>query len=119
MTGADADLREVVAGECALLDPDVRRDRERAGALLDPTFQEFGSSGVVWDRDGILDLLATDTAAPLEADGFAAVRIAPGVVHLTYRTHRDGRTTLRSSLWRRRDGRWRMVFHQGTVASPA
>lgn len=24
--------------------------------------------------------------------------------------------TLRSSLWRREDGAWRMIFHQGTPA---
>ncbi|NLU42649.1 MAG: DUF4440 domain-containing protein [Firmicutes bacterium] len=54
------------------------------------------------------------------ATDFEARQIGPDVVLLTYRAavrDRDmGRTTwtLRSSLWRRRDDEWQLVFHQGT-----
>lgn len=36
---------------------------------------------------------------------------------LTYTLHQPGRTTLRATLWRRADGRWQAVYHQGTVAA--
>ncbi|MDN5861179.1 MAG: LysR substrate-binding domain-containing protein, partial [Pseudonocardia sp.] len=44
----DDDLAQVVAAELSLLDPAVRRSPQAAGALLDPGFREFGSSGRVW-----------------------------------------------------------------------
>ncbi len=50
------------------------------------------------------------------------VHLAPDVVLLTYRGNREfaGSDTvthsLRSSIWRRREGTWRVVFQQGTPA---
>lgn len=111
----DDDIATCVAGELRLLDPDFRRSPE-AGTLLDADFREFGSSGRVWDRASILAMLSQDDAAPplvADVDGTA---LSPDIVLVTYRSDRPGRSTLRSSIWRRRDGRWSLVFHQGTVA---
>ena len=47
--------------ELLLMDPAMRRDRERVGALLTSDFVEFGSSGRVWTREATLELLATET----------------------------------------------------------
>jgi|HubBroStandDraft_6_1064221.scaffolds.fasta_scaffold59562_3 hypothetical protein len=51
--------------EEALLDPAVRSDRKRVAELLADDFVEFGSSGRIWARDEILDLLASETQAPI------------------------------------------------------
>ena len=47
--------------------------------------------------------------------------LAPGAVLVTYRTVRQGAVpdeqpihSLRSSIWKLIDGRWQMLFHQGT-----
>jgi hypothetical protein len=42
--------------------------------------------------------------------------LAPDVVLATYCSVNETRKqhTLRSSIWKRIDGRWQMVFHQGT-----
>jgi hypothetical protein len=42
--------------------------------------------------------------------------LAPDVVLATYRVVDETRKqhTLRSSIWKLKDGRWQMVFHQGT-----
>jgi hypothetical protein len=50
------------------------------------------------------------------------MRLGPDAALLTYRIHlhRDPPVhTLRSSLWQRSNGAWRMVFHQATVTSEA
>ncbi|WP_252442184.1 nuclear transport factor 2 family protein [Pseudonocardia humida] len=115
-SGADPDLDDVVARERRLLDPVVRRCRDTAGHLLDPDFREFGAFGRVWDRDSILAAMAAEDAPPPDVDGIAATRVGADTVLVTYRARRPGRTTLRSSLWRRRDGSdWLLYFHQGTV----
>ncbi|MGA8090692.1 MAG: nuclear transport factor 2 family protein [Terracidiphilus sp.] len=109
--------------ELLLMDPAVRRDRERVGALLTSDFVEFGSSGRVWTRDAMLEQLATETTCtPAHVDNFAFRLLGSDVVLVTYRTLRmdasgEQSVTLRSSIWIRESKGWRICFHQGTRAS--
>lgn len=108
------------ACEEALLDAAVRRDRGRVAALLTDDFREFGSSGKVWPREEILELLANETYQPATMEDFRCAWIAEGVALVTYLTVRidpelgQTYTALRSSLWTKASGEWRMRFHQGT-----
>lgn len=120
----DATAAELKRLELLLMDPAVRRDRERVAALLHEDFLEFGSSGRVWSRTTTLELLATETYTRPEVEDFACRALGLDAVLVTYRTVRRGEngeraTTLRSSIWIR-DGiegeEWKMRFHQGTRA---
>ncbi len=106
--------------EESILDPAVRSDPARMRALLAPGFTEFGAAGRVFDRDGIVAALASEGAKVLRrARGLKVQLIAPGAALTTWRVQRDdGIQTLRSSVWQQQaDGRWLMVFHQGTLAA--
>jgi hypothetical protein len=111
---------ELLRNEKLLLDPAFRHDRAQVAALLAEDFFEFGSSGRVWSRDTILDLLATEDYVPPVMEDFACRLIADGVVLVTYRTFRINPETgqrdaaLRSSLWTRHSGQWVVCFHPGT-----
>ena len=74
--------------EEALLEPAVRRNRERVEKLLAEDFLEFGSSGRVWTRDQIFDLLATETYTPFTIEDFACVLLSEDVALVTYRAVR-------------------------------
>jgi hypothetical protein len=107
--------------ERSLMDPVFRKDRERVSALLAEEFREFGSSGRVWTKASILDLLAGEAPLPSpNVEDFAIQRIGREAVLATYRAVRKGsgaaavQASLRSSLWVFREGRWQMFFHQGT-----
>jgi hypothetical protein len=107
--------------EQSLLDAAVRRDGERLRQLLAEDFLEFGSSGRVWTRKTIIDLLATElNFFPPVIEEFNCTFLSDKVALVTYRTVRNDSKTgerlcsLRSSLWTRQDGEWRMRFHQGT-----
>jgi len=108
------------ACEQALLDPAVRRDRRRVSELLTEDFLEFGSSGRVWTREQILEFLETENYQPPAMEDFKCALIADGAALVTYRTVRtdavtsEKATTLRSSLWTKESGTWRVRFHQGT-----
>ena len=110
---------ELLALEERLLDPAVRAVPGQVRALLAPEFIEFGASGRVFDRDAILAMLASEAPrVALLARGFKARLLAPGAALTTWRVRRDdGVETLRSSVWQQQDGRWLMVFHQGTLAA--
>jgi hypothetical protein len=100
--------------------PEVRRDRGQVEALLGGDFVMISLSGRTCDRALILDLLANEPAARIEMADLAQQTLAPGVALVTYREIRredpaqPGLASRRSSLWILRDGRWQMIFHQGT-----
>lgn len=110
--------RLLVELELALLQPQVRASRERLDALLCDDFREIAASGRVFGKDEVLRRLPQETGVGFEATGFDVRAIAPDVALVAYRAQRRSggahSRSVRSSLWRREAGRWRMVFHQGT-----
>jgi hypothetical protein len=109
----------LLAYEQQLLDPSVRREPATASALLAEDFREFGSSGRSFDRSAILDLLASEppsTQPVATISDFALTRFGADAALVTYRATHPTRITLRSSLWVCREGRWLLLFHQGTLA---
>jgi hypothetical protein len=105
--------------ELLLMNPEVRRDRKRVRALLTDDFVEFGSSGRIWTRDAMLEELASETYTAPQAEDFAFRSLDGDVALVTYRTCRkdaggEKTVTLRSSIWTRESGSWKVCFHQGT-----
>jgi hypothetical protein len=120
---AEADLLRRLEGE--LLKPDVRRSEEQVARLLAEDFIEFGSSGRVYNKAQVIEALRhepPDIKARVSLVDFSARRLASDVILVTYRTLQSGGlevpagSRLRSSIWKSIDGRWQMVFHQGTPA---
>ena len=115
---------ELLSLENALLDPEVRRSAERVSALLADEFVEFASSGVAYDKARILEVLQDEALAdnPVMRSlaHFEVVLLDRDAALTRYRllrqrsTHEAPTQSMRSSVWRRKDGRWQMVFHQGT-----
>lgn len=110
---SEGDLREVVVGEQRLLDPEVRARPAQVEALLHPDFVEFGANGQVYTRDFIVTALAADPGVSGEGTDYATTVLADDVILLTYRVVGPP-ASLRSSVWVRDAGAWRMRFHQGT-----
>jgi hypothetical protein len=98
---------------------DVRGSRTAVEQLLADDFLEIGRSGRVYDKAQALAALAAETGVlAVETDNFEFRSLADGVVLVTYfsRTTDEAgsRASLRSSLWKKADDRWQMLFHQGT-----
>jgi hypothetical protein len=104
-----------------LADPAFRIESESVAALLADDFLEIGSLGRSFDKTSILIDLKNEPprSASLLSD-FSVRELSPGVALVTYRaTRRDlaGQQigqSWRSSIWMQRDGRWLLIFHQGT-----
>ena len=113
----EAQLRHL---EKLLLQQEVRASRERLAALLADDFVEFGSSGKVFDKRKVIAALTKEPSAKMYLSKFALTMLADNIALVTYRAiHRAARgrrpvQSLRSSIWRLREGDWQMVFHQGT-----
>lgn len=105
--------------ERALLDPCVRADRARVCDMLADDFLEVGASGAVFGKDAVLQALPQEQGVRFDADAMRVCLVTDAVARVNYvatRTAKDDvRRSPRTSLWRcEADGRWRMVFHQGT-----
>ena len=117
-------LSDIQALEVELHHPGVRCSRCRLEQLLHPDFHEVGRSGRPYDRETILEYLASREVQPVVAsDGFALVELGPDVALLTYRSAHvePGKGlvnhTLRSSVWVHSSQGWQLRYHQGTPAS--
>jgi hypothetical protein len=103
-----------------LLQPNVRKFAAEVSQLLAGEFIEFGSSGRIFDKQQIIASLQMEPTAYRALLDFNTSALAPGVVLVAYRAVRQGGTgeppiySLRSSIWKLIDGRWQMMFHQGT-----
>lgn len=98
-----------------LLRPEIRTSREELTKLLSDDFFEFGSSGNVWrKKDGISE--HGIGVVKMTLSDFEIHPLSDDTVLTTYRIFNEVKMehTLRSSIWKFRDGRWQMFFHQGT-----
>ena len=103
--------------ENQLLKPEVRQSPCDIDRLLADEFVEFGSSGKTYNKHQSVGGMPQ---ARMSLSHFKAELLAPGVALTTYRVvkHDEPRPgmkhSLRSSIWKLKEGRWQMVFHQGT-----
>lgn len=110
-----------------MLSPEGRASPELIDRLLADDFQEIGSSGDVFGKREALDELAEESRDgqrhEREASDWSVRALSTDVALVTYKVLRRDEgsrvSSLRSSIWAFRDGRWQMVFHQGTRLNPA
>ena len=105
--------------EESLLLPDVRKSG-RLVELVADDFVEFGSSGRTYTKADLVAALQAEVPVTQTTSDFRIAKLAPEIALLTYRIERHASPpvyTLRSSIWRNRDGRWQMVFHQATLTT--
>ena len=89
-----------------------------------PDYWEVGASGRRYSRDLILAGLAEHP--PVNAaeagwtwSGLGLRQLGPETWLLTYTLDQNGRITRRSTLWRRTNGAWQILYHQGTIVAGA
>ncbi len=113
----------LLAAETALLDAQQRGDIAALAALLAEDFEEIGSGGRHYDRAQVLHAIGGTPLEAFEIGDFHLRALAEDLALLRFHTRlrRGGIVlhSLRSSLWRRDHGAWRIAFHQGTSCAGA
>ncbi|HEV2054894.1 MAG TPA: DUF4440 domain-containing protein [Methylomirabilota bacterium] len=108
--------------EAELVSADVWRSREALEARMTPDFVEFAAAGRVYDRAALVAALLGKEPGARRVEDFTVRELAPTIALVTYRSVIDRPSgdppsiSLRSSIWRLEDGRWRMTFHHWTPA---
>ena len=109
--------------EMKLLQPEIRDSAEEISELLDAEFVEFCSSGHIWryhPGDAIDSHKGVVTR--YELINFKTKELSEDVFLATYECRRYDKhdkliVSLRSSIWKNTEGKWQMLFHQGTPAN--
>jgi hypothetical protein len=102
--------------EQQLLESNTRTAPAELDKLLADDFFEFGSSGSVWHKKDCVGEGGL-SVRKMSLSDFEIYPLSEDVVLATYHIKDETRmqNTLRSSIWKCKDGRWQMFFHQGTI----
>lgn len=106
---------QLLALERMLLDPDVRHSASKLEVLLHQDFIEFGSSGLVYNRRMMIDMMVKEVPATVLIRDYEVGSLSADTALVTYRSiGASGQEARRSSIWVHADGTWKVRFHQGT-----
>lgn len=89
-------------------------------AAVAPDFWEIGASGRRYSREYVRSVFERRLASSQDESGwetseFQVRAMGASVYLLTYTLAQGERVTRRLTVWRRRENRWSVMFHQGTV----
>jgi hypothetical protein len=108
---------EFLSLERLMLEDEVRHSIRHLERLIHEGFKEIGSSGRVYDKTMMIDMMMREDRrgrGDVVIRDFRAIPLAPDCTLVTYRTVGASAQVRRSSVWVQQDGRWRLIFHQGT-----
>lgn len=108
-----------------LLKPEIRQSAEKLSELLWDGFTEFCSSGYIYryNKGETVDEGTNLQQINWEIKDFAINELSDDCLLATYKVikhselNENRKYSLRSSIWKCFDGKWKMVFHQGTLTS--
>ncbi|MGE5351294.1 MAG: DUF4440 domain-containing protein [Acidobacteriota bacterium] len=111
---------ELLRLETLLHHPEEGTTRKDFEAMTDELFWEVGASGNRYSRSFVLDVLV-ERAQNINPDDKWLTReawcneISANYFLLTYTLIQGERITRRSSIWRKHEDSWKIVYHQGTI----
>jgi hypothetical protein len=113
-------LEELKAREPIFHRPEFGTTRADYESMMDADFWEIGASGRRYTREYVLAELEKRQQHPVEdiweTSEFHCSKLAPDLYLLTYTLIQNKiRKTRRTTLWRRTEVGWKIVFHQGTI----
>lgn len=107
--------------ELQLLDPKVRKNKKILKELIDDNFVEIASTGIVINKNDVLDSLPKENKIEWKVFNMKVSEIAEGLFLVTYKATKSilrnntKISSLRSSIWNNYNGKFKIIFHQGTL----
>lgn len=101
--------------ERGLVDPETRHSGSELERLLHPEYTETGSTGNVYDRETIIEMMLGEQPGGVVIRDFQAQLLNEECALVTYRSiGLGGQEARRSSIWVLTEDEWRLRYHQGT-----
>lgn len=111
---------EILKLEKELLKSDVRKSAERISEILSESFIEYTSSGneYYYKVGDTFQEENDNTILNWEIVNFKTRFLAEDCILATYKVIKhdeEKKYSLRSSIWKIEGGKWKIIFHQGTI----
>lgn len=112
--------KTILTLEEKLLSSSTRNDPDELAAMLDDGFVEFGSSGKIYNKQDVINALKNQEALNYTISGFKINSLSDEVILAAYKIEiilagkQESKKSLRSSIWKRSENKWKIIFHQGT-----
>ena len=114
-------LRELRDREPVFHRPELGTTADDLERQMAPGFFEVGASGRLYSRAYVLATLLARYARGAEdewrAFEFHCRAVGPDTYLLTYLLEQGDRRSRRVTAWRRTDGQWQVLYHQGTLVT--
>ena len=121
----DAIAMHILQLENSLLTSEIRKSPQKIAGLLIPDFIEFTSSGseYYYKNGDVFQEQNDNSNLDWEIVDFKIRELATDCILATYKAvkhselDKSKKYSLRSSVWKHCDRKWKIVFHQGTPIS--
>jgi len=105
-----------------LLHTEVRKNSTILNELLNNEFEEIGSDGKISTREEVIEWLVNkEKNTKWSLNDFRIKELSPELILATYiaikKNKSNSSRSIRSSIWKKYSGTWKMIFHQGTKIS--
>lgn len=107
-------IEKIKEFELLLLDDGLRKSKQKLNELIDDEFIEIGISGKIYNKQDVLNSLPYENARKFDVNDFNFLNLNKNIILTTYKTDENLNAALRSSIWRKSDNGWKLIFHQGT-----
>ncbi len=102
-----------------LLHTDIRKNSTILTELLSDDFEEIGSDGKISTREEVIEWLVNkEKNIKWSLNNFRIKELSPELILATYiaikKNQSNSSGSIRSSIWKKFAGNWKMIFHQGT-----
>lgn len=119
----DATSEHILYLENYLLKSEVRKSPQKISRVLEDDFIEFTSSGYEYHykKGDVFQKEDDNSILSWEIIEFEIKRLSDKCVLATYKLVKNNKLdkeySLRSSIWKYSNGKWKMSFHQGTITN--
>lgn len=106
--------------EAELQKSEVRKSVEKLNEIISDDFREITSSGTVTDKQDCFVNLPAAPEIKFVMTDFSVRELATDLVQTFFKTEKTIIGTdkisysMRNSIWKNENGKWKMIFHQGT-----
>ena len=111
--------KQFISLEEKLFNPLIRKSAEEVSHLLSDDYLEFSSSEKIYYKKDALQALQEEHTQQISAYDFNVNLLTPEIALVTYTAVKNDKTninatSLRSSLWKKTEENWQIVFHQAS-----
>jgi hypothetical protein len=110
----------IISMELSLLDKNIRNDKNELKNIISSDFIEYSSSGKIYTYEDCIKYLPEENKQiKYNILNIEINKLSEDIILLLYTIEMEKENKMevsnRSSIWINKNGKWKILFHQGTI----